>query len=172
MIDVRVTDFFGGVEGEPACEDGQLCEEIARRLVEQVITPGDRRPQRPLTLRCVASSAREDRERVVEPLQQRLRSEELRPSGGQLDCERKPVQPAADGRDRLVLLEVAPDRACALDEERFRIERGERIERILALDRQVEWASARCEHAQPARPCQQRADARSGGQEVLEVVEE
>ena len=29
LIDVRVTDFFGGVEGEPACEDGQLCEEIA-----------------------------------------------------------------------------------------------------------------------------------------------
>ena len=89
-------DRLHGVEGPPAGEDGERAEHAARRVVEQVVAPVDRRAQRALPLGQVARAARQQREALVEPLQQLRSARAADAGGGQLDGQRQPVQAPAD----------------------------------------------------------------------------
>ena len=94
------------------------------------MTPGDRSPQRLLSLRAVPATPGEEREPAVETRQDRLRWKESHARRRQLDGERETVQATTDGDDRLRVLfgqlEVALHRAGAIDEEADRL-RGQRI---------------------------------------------
>ncbi len=115
-----------------AREDGQPREQPALGFVEQAVAPLERRAQRALSVGQVLSAADEQVERLVEPAVHRLGSEQLRPRGGQLDRERKPVEALTDAGHRgsvvLVELEVGIDRARPGREEAHRVVRGERFE--------------------------------------------
>ncbi len=81
------------------------------------MAPFDRRAQRSLPFGEVDRAARQQRQRLVEALQQGDGRQELRPRRGQLDREREVVQAPADRCDRLVGSEVAPGGGCAAYEE-------------------------------------------------------
>ena len=55
-LGVRPRDRFGGVQIEAAGEDGQALEQAPVRLVEDVVTPGDRAPKGLLAGREIAGT--------------------------------------------------------------------------------------------------------------------
>jgi hypothetical protein len=61
-VEVRTGDVLGAREWERAREDGEAGEERLDGHIEEVVAPFDRRSQRALTLRGVASSAGQERE--------------------------------------------------------------------------------------------------------------
>ena len=73
-VELGFADLLGGLERAAAGEDGQAGEELLLGLVEQVVAPGDRRPQRLLALRGVARAAGQQRQPVLEPLEQLRRA--------------------------------------------------------------------------------------------------
>ena len=170
-VEVGVADVLRGFEREAAGEDGEAGEQLLRLLREQVVAPLDRRAERPLAFRRVARAAGEQRQRALQAREQRLRREQLRPRGGELQRERQTVEPPADRIHRRVRLERAADRAGSFDEERHRLVRRERVERILALAREAQRRAARDEDAELARRGEQRGESLGGGEQVLEVVE-
>ncbi len=141
---------------QPPCEDGEAREERLLVGAEQVVAPVDRRAERLLARGQVAWAAGEEVEALLEPGEQRLRREQLRAGGGELDREREAVEADADlgdrGRVRVRHGEVGLDGAGAFDEERDRLvlrerrDRGqvrgvgqvERRHRVLVLAREVE----------------------------------
>ena len=68
--------------------------------------------------------------------------------------------------------DLAPDRPGALGEERGRLLLRERLEPVLVLARDTKRRPARDEHSHLGAGAEDRADDRSGVEEVLEVVEE
>jgi hypothetical protein len=109
---------------------------------------------------------------VLEPPEQRFRGEQLRAGGRQLERERQTVQALTDGGDRLVGHETAADRTGALAEKRDRVVLGERLERVLALAREVKGRSRGDKqlHASGAR--EQLPEAGRRVEQVLRVVEQ
>ena len=77
-------------------EDPETCEERALRWLQQIMAPGDGGAQGLLSRREVACPAREDRQPLIEPRQERGRGQQAHAGGGQLDREREAVQPLAD----------------------------------------------------------------------------
>ena len=97
---VRADGFDVG-ERATAGEHRQPPEQALLLLVEQRVAPLDRRAQRLLPPRRVARARGEQVERMLEPLEQRLRSQEPEPRSGELERERQPVETPADlGDDR------------------------------------------------------------------------
>src|SRR4029079_16332923 len=93
-VEVGVADGFGGLQRAAPAEDAEPCEEPLLVLVEQVVGPGDRRPERRGAFLRVARAP----ERVEPPgeaVEERLRSEQLGPSRGELEREREAVEPLA-----------------------------------------------------------------------------
>jgi hypothetical protein len=74
-------------------------------IVEQVVAPVDRRPQRPLPFGRVAGAAAEEGQALLQALLKLSRGQDPRPGGRELDRERKIVQPATDLAHVLVRLE-------------------------------------------------------------------
>ena len=163
LVEVGAADLLGGLQREAADEDGETPEDGARLLVEQLMAPLDRGPQRALALRGVPRAAGEQGERVLEALEQALRIQELCAGGGELDGERKPVQAPADRSNAPAGLHLPPDRARPLDEELDRVRVGERLERVLALSRHSQRRTARNEQAQAGRAGKQLGKRRCGG---------
>jgi hypothetical protein len=62
-VELRIADFLGGFQWERAREDREPGEELAGGRVEEVVTPFDRRTQRPLALGRVAGTAGQESER-------------------------------------------------------------------------------------------------------------
>jgi hypothetical protein len=87
------------IEREAAGEHRQPRKERARVVVEEVHAPLDRRAQRALTLGDVARAARQQRESLLEPRENRGRREDRRLRRGELDRQRQAVELAADLRD-------------------------------------------------------------------------
>ena len=124
-----VEDVLAGVgaddldvrECAPSSEDRYAPKQALLRLVEQRVAPVDRGAQRLLPLGSVARARREHVEGVVEPLEQRVRGEEAKSGGCELERQRQTVQPSANRRDGVGVLgrevERASDRSGALDEE-------------------------------------------------------
>ena len=117
----RPADRLGGLEVTAAGEDRQSIEQPLAALVEQVVAPRDRTPQRLLASGQVTRSGSEDVELLIEPDEDGVGREDLDPGRCQLDGERHPMQPRADGRDRGSVLvgdcEARPDRDGPLDEQ-------------------------------------------------------
>ena len=97
---VAAADGLGGVERAAAVEDGEAREERLLVGAEQVVAPVDRRAERLLARGQVAWAAGEEVEALLEPGEQRLRREQLRAGGGELDREREAVEADADLGDR------------------------------------------------------------------------
>ena len=96
IVEVRIADFLGCLQWERAGEDREAGEQLAGARFEEVVAPLDRRTQCPLALGGVAGTARQDGERRVEPLEEPLGREQLRPRRGELDREWEAVEAAAD----------------------------------------------------------------------------
>jgi hypothetical protein len=93
------------------------------------VTPGDGVAHGAVACRLVAGAARQQRQAAIEARQQRRRRQDGDAGGGQLDRQRQPVQPPAEGGDgRRVVRgegEVGPRRLGPRDEEAHR--RAERL---------------------------------------------
>ena len=137
--------------------------------VEQVVAPLDRRAQRPLALGQVARAAGEERERRVEPLQQRRRGEQPHPRGGELDRERQVVEATADLADGLVGRDLPAGRGRPAHEQLDRRVPRERLDGQLVLGRELERPARGREHDGLAH--EQLGDDRLDAAQVLEVVE-
>src|SRR5262249_19887174 len=106
-------------------------------------------------------------EAATEALEDLPRREHLYARGGELERERKPVEPLGDATHRGVGLEAGLELSCALREECRRVFEWERRHRKLLLGRDVEPASAGGEDARVAP----RDDARGFREQLLQVVE-
>ena len=97
-------DRLRSVERAAAGEDRGPRER--RPLVgrQQRVAPFERRGQRALAGGRVARSRAERVQALVEPFRQLGRREQSDPGGRKLDCEREPVEAAADARDRRCVL--------------------------------------------------------------------
>ena len=134
-------DGLGARQREPVLEDAQPGEQLPLGVAEQREAPVDDRPEAALPGDRRAGCRGEQVERPVEPARDLADADVAGPRGGQLDGQRKAVQPAADVGDRAVPHEVAvgrrhPDRPGAFREERHRgrEREGENGEQHLALD--------------------------------------
>src|SRR5207302_8407972 len=72
-VDVRVCDAFRCLERATASEDGEARKELLLLGGQQLVAPLDRRAQRALPLGEIARAAGEQREALLEPLQDLLR---------------------------------------------------------------------------------------------------
>ena len=110
-------------------------------------------------------AALEQRQRVREPRHELLGLEQPDPSRRELDRERKPVEPAAQLRDRRRVAvgepEVRPPVARAVDEQRDRVRHGERRDRQALLAAQPQRLAARGQHVQPRARRHELAEQRA-----------
>src|SRR5262245_38237766 len=137
-VQVAVTDLLGRIESPAAGEDAQACHEVLFMRLEEVVAPLDRGAQRALPLWEIPRSAGEQRQRLLEPLEEHIRGEQLDPRGGQLDRERETVETAADLADGAVGGKVGPDGPGALVEKGHGVGGGQRRDRVLLLDGEME----------------------------------
>ena len=124
-----------------------------------------------MTFGGVARATREQRQGAIEALQERLRAEELRACSGELDRQREAIQAAADRIDRRARCELSPDPAGSFQEQRHRMSRGQRLERVLTLPGDPQRRSARHDHTEPVGSGEERCKVGRSGGEVLEIVE-
>ena len=126
------------------------------------MAPFDRRAQRPLPLRQIDRTARQQRQRLVEALEQGGREREASPVLRQLDREREVVQASTHRRDRLVGGDDAASDCRAADEELGRRLVQQRLDGQLALGAQMQRCARGGEHddlaheqlaTTPATPC-------------------
>ena len=132
-------------------------------LGEELGAPLESASQRALPLREVAPPALQHVEPFLEPPPQLVDREQRDARGGELDRERQPVEPAADGGDvGSVLvgeLEVGPQRARALDEQLDRL----RCERVFQRDCAIPGGQRERRHRE--QPLAAHAQRRTAGHE-------
>ena len=192
QADVRhgVADRLDRLQAGASGEHRARGEEPPGPLGEQVMAPGDRRPQGLLPVRQVAAATSEQAQRVFQPGQDRLRRQQLDPRRGQLDGQRQAVQPAGDLRDGrrvpLVDREVRRHRGGPLGEQAHRLAGGqpfgrgpgarirdrERRDRAFLLAGDPQRRAAADQDAQRTGLPQQPGHGRGAGQQVLEVVQD
>ena len=94
-------------------------------LTKQVVAPGDRVPKRAMAGWRISCAARQQRQRLPEPLQECLRRQDANTGGSQLEGQREPIKAPADLRHTLCVLrrqlEITARISRALDEERNRL---------------------------------------------------
>ena len=88
-------------EVDAAAEHRADREQPLRRLAQKLVAPRDRGTQRSLTVGDVSVVAHQERQRVVEPLEDRLRRQHPDPRRSQLDRERQAVEPFGDPANRV-----------------------------------------------------------------------
>ena len=102
-------DPGGGVEAEPSSEHAEPVEELPVVIVEQVVAPLNRRPQRLLADVGGRADLVQEGETVVQAGEDGGRRQHLDPGCGEFDRQREPVEHLADVGDvggvRLVDLE-------------------------------------------------------------------
>ena len=97
-VEIRVADGLRRLERAAAAEHAEPREQLLLGVVEQVVRPGDRRPERRVALLGVPGSLQRV-EPVGEAVEERLGREQLRPGGGELERERQAVEPVAELND-------------------------------------------------------------------------
>ena len=174
---MAVHDPLGGVARPVADEDGEAPEQSLLRVGQQVVAPGDRAPQRPLPFGQVARPAGQQVDRVLQPLEDPGRREDLHARRGELDRERQALETRGDRADRIGLvsggLEVGSNEAGPVDEQRLGLQAAERRHRVLLLAGDPERLARRGQDPDPGRRADEGGD-RPGGrrQELLQVVED
>ena len=160
---------------EPADEDTESCECEPLDLVQQIVAPLERGAKRPLTHRLVACAARQQREPLIEPLEDRIGREEADAGGGELDGEWQTIQASADQLDGCRVPagrhEVRRGGERPIDEQRDRLIRRERADRIDVLGRDVERFATGDERSACRCSRDERGQQRSGLDDLLEVVD-
>ena len=183
-VDAGVRGDLGGrLLGEAAREHAEPSEERLLVGAQEVVAPGERGAQRLLASGQVAPLAREQGQRLIEARQHRLRRQDARPRGGQLDGQGEAIQAAADLRDRGVILgvdaEVRTHLLGALLEQGHAggqravaggIER-ERRHRLLVLALHPQRLARRDEDLEARARRGDAADGGRGVEHLLEVVE-
>ena len=119
-------DVLGGGQREPADEDGEAREELLLLRLQEVVAPLDRPAERPLALGETGARRRpQEIEPRVETLEQRARREKIAARRGELERQRKTVEPDAELDHRLGVrlgeLEVGPGRTSSIDEQPDRL---------------------------------------------------
>jgi hypothetical protein len=104
-VQIGAADGLRCFESAAAGEHGQAGEESLLLFGQELVAPGDGRPQRLLACLGVAA-APEQIEPLGEPLQDLGRGEHARPRRGQLDRERQVVQAAAQLGDVVARLQL------------------------------------------------------------------
>ena len=152
------------LERAAAAEDGQSGEEPLFVGREQVVRPGDHRPQRLLS-RVGVAAGREQVESLRDPLQDLGGCEHAHAGGGELERQRQVVEPAAQLGNRLLRLDARPGA-----EQLDRLRLGESRHRVddLALDAQQ--LPAGDEQAQVRTGPQQRRQLDRRLDHLLQVV--
>ena len=121
VIRASFDESFHRLERESAHEYTELAEQALLGRRQQVIAPGDRRPQRLLPFGQVPGAARKQGQAALQPRQQADGREYRQAGGRELQRQRQPVQAAADlGHRRRVgfgQLKVGPGVTRAGDEE-------------------------------------------------------
>jgi hypothetical protein len=140
-------------------------------LREQVVAPGDRRPQRLLSLGRVSGPARENWEPLLQASEQGIGRQDLDARRSQLDGERQAVEAAADLGHGPVGRKIGADGPCALVEERHRVVLGQWRDRILLLQGQVERLATGGDELEVARGSGQLGKARRAVEHLFDVVQ-
>jgi hypothetical protein len=178
----RSRDGPGGIERPAAAERGEAAEECLLPGCEQVVTPGDRRPERVVPLRDVASA------RVAAPCSAQA-SGSTAPGhlGARRSSQRQPIQALADPNDITegwpIGLERGVHRPGALGEQLHRFDVGRaRVVRVardsegrhleLPFAGQMDRLPAGHEHVQVGCASEPLGDDGGTAQQVLEVVED
>ena len=145
---------------QPPRNTPRLANSALLVLVEQVVRPGDRRPQRRVALLGVAGSLQRV-EPVGEAIEQRLGREQLRPGGGELERQRQAVEPVAELHDGVRRGDVGPHRLRAFAEQRHRLVAHERREVELGLALDPQRLAARGEQSQAGTAATSSASGRA-----------
>ena len=95
-VGIRTRDRLRRREAAPAGEHGQPIEDGPLLVRQQVVAPRDRGAKRCLA-RVRITPASQQIEPGGQPLEELFDREELQPWSGELECERKPVEPLAHG---------------------------------------------------------------------------
>ena len=95
-VQVALAHGLGRLERPAPGEDREPRQSLLLVLLEQVVAPGDRRPQRLLPFGCVPGPAGEEREPLLQPSEQGIGRQDLDARRRQLDRERQAVEAAAD----------------------------------------------------------------------------
>jgi hypothetical protein len=86
QVRILATQRLRGAERAAAGKDTQAAEEALLAGHEQVVTPSNGVPQRPLASRQVPRAADQEGQAVFQPLQQQRRREDVGAGSGQLNC--------------------------------------------------------------------------------------
>ena len=103
---IPCADVLGRLQAEAPGEHREAPQEDLLVGIEQIEAPGERRPQRLLPGHRRAAPPGEQVEGVVEALDDLRGGQGADPGRRELDCQRHPVEPVAEGRDRDCVLVV------------------------------------------------------------------
>ena len=181
-------DALGELHREAAAEDAEPAEDRALRLLEQAMAPFHRRAQRLVAAQRGARSGREQAEAFAQAAVHGAQAEQRHPCRRELDCQRQPVELAADvDRERQVgigELEARRRGAHARLEEKqcavtarirnLRVVRHvERLDTDLLLGLHPQRFLARGQHAQPGSGFEQPFDQHGERlEQMLAVVDD
>ena len=167
----RFADRLSGLDREASREHREPGQQTAARLVEQLVAPLDRRAEGALALGRVAGAVGQERQRPLEPCEQRPGREKPRASSRELDRQRQAVESLAYRLNRCVRLDLPADQSGTLDEERDRTGRVERVERELCFAGDPKRRPTRHEYAEARGGGQEVGHRRRSVEDVLEVVQ-
>ena len=90
---------LGSGQRKPALEDCQAAEQDLLGIAEEMVTPGNRCPHRPLSLGLVAWATGEQWEDAVKPLEHGSRGEHVCAGRRKFNSQRETIQACTDSLD-------------------------------------------------------------------------
>jgi hypothetical protein len=173
---LRVADCGRVGRRAAAREHGEAGEQRLLARCQQLVAPVDRRTESALAGGQIPGSLARELEASREKVEQLGGGVRACLRGGELDRERKAVEPAAELHDLVRLLARPPEARCdgarPRGEQLDRVAGWERPDAVFVLAREVERRPARGEDGQLGGCGEQRAEQRCRLVHVLEVVHE
>jgi hypothetical protein len=127
-----IDDCLGRFDGAAAGKDGQLAKQCLVCGREQIVTPGDGITHRLLSGRKRTRPAGQQRQALLQALEQGLRRQDLNEGRGKFNRQGKAVEPRADLSDRGSVLirdfEIRFDRLRPRNEEAYRFVLSQALE--------------------------------------------
>ncbi len=180
---------FDRIQRTPTPEHRQPRKQRPFVVIQQVIAPRNRIVQRLLPQWGIPGAACKNVQAAVQPVQQRLRGQQLAARRRQFNRQRQAIQPGADLRYRWRIIRVQHKvrlrHLCPLDEQppRFRFRhrfdrsgmyrwQSQRRHRIFLLSGQAQRLAAGDQHLQPSRRRQQIRYQRRGLHHMLKIVDQ
>ena len=175
LVQVGVAHGLGSLQRTTTCERGQTREQLALASRQQLVAPRNRLAQRLLATRRVARARCQQRQPLLQALEDRVCREHARAPRSQFDRQRQPVQPLADRLDN-PLAEAERELfstsfASAQREQRGGVVQRQGVDRVHPLARQLQPLTACHEQIEQRTLLDETCDVISRGNDVLEVVE-